>query len=448
MKTKVLDTVRKYSMFSSGDKVVVGLSGGADSMCLVSILYDLQSELNISVSAVHINHCIRGEEGDRDERFVRSYCEKKGIPLTVFRKDIPAVATATGESIELAARHIRYECFNECSADKIATAHSASDRTETLLFNLSRGASLKGLCSIPPVRDNIVRPLIAVTRKEIEEYCRQGLIEYITDSTNLTDEYTRNKYRLNVIPALEAVNPAFEKNAVRCIELLNDENAYIERVAKSLFEKNLLPDGRLSVDGLIDEDICIYRRVVLSFLESHSVFEYEFSHLEIITENKGKKFAVCLPGGISVESDGAGLWIKKASDALCRMPLEEYSFRKNDGISFEYGNKLYRVFVSEMYSDDSGIFTADADKVGEKLIFRSRLSGDVIKPGRGRCSKPLRKLFNEIKMPAEDRDFKYILADEDGIVFVEDVGLDARCLCDKNTKKYLIIKTEEIGNEK
>ena len=447
MKTKFLDTIKKYSMFADGDRVVVGLSGGADSVCLVSLLDEFKDKLGITLCAVHVNHCIRGEEAERDEQFVRSFCKEKNIPLTVFRRDIPRISAETGESTELAARRVRYECFNECQTDKIATAHSASDRIETLLFNLSRGASLKGLCSIPPVRENIVRPLIGITRGEIEEYCKENLIDYITDSTNLTDEYTRNKFRLNVIPEFNSINPAFEKNALRCIELLNDENAYIERLAGGLLEKSLLPDGRLSLRELLYEDEVIFRRAVINFLERRGVCEYEYSHIGIITESRGKKFAVCLPGNIRVESDGDFLYVEENSEGQVREPLNEYAFNKSDGFSFQCGNKKYSVTISADKPEKKGVFCADAGKIGDALVFRSRLPGDTIKRGYGRCSKSLRKLFNEIKIPAADRDFIYVLADEKGVVFVENIGFDARCLCDRETEKYLIIETEEFQNE-
>lgn len=447
MKTKFLYTVKKYSMFSRGDRVVVGLSGGADSMCLVSLLDECKNDLGISLCAVHVNHCIRGEEADRDEQFVRRFCEEKNIPLTVFRKNIPEISEKTGESTELAARRVRYECFNSCYADKIATAHSASDRIETLLFNLSRGASLNGLCSIPPVRDNIVRPLIGITRSEIEEYCKSNSVEYVTDSTNLTDEYVRNKFRLRVIPEISSINPAFEKNALRCIELLNEENAYIESLAKKLLEQNLQPDGRLSLKELAGEDDVIFRRVVIGFLEKQAVEEYEYSHIGIITEGRGKKFAVCLPGNTRIESDGDFLYVNNKKENLIREPLPEYVFDINDGISFQYGNKKYCVYVSREKPDESGIFYADAEKIGSNTVFRSKLPGDSIKPGKGRCSKSLRKLFNEIKIPAEERDFLYVLADEQGVIFVENIGFDASRLCDRDTKEYLIIKTEEKLNE-
>lgn len=447
MKTKFLDTIKKYSMFSEGETVVVGLSGGADSMCLVSLLNEFRDALGISICAVHVNHLIRGEEAYRDERFVRDFCEKNNIPLTVFRKDIPKISAETGESTELAARRVRYSCFNEIGADKIATAHSASDRIETLIFNLSRGASLNGLCSIPPVRDNIVRPLIGITRSEIEEYCKNNSVEYITDSTNLTDEYTRNKIRLRVIPELTAINSSFEKNALRCIELINDENAYIDRVAGKLLEKSMSTDGRLALTELLSEDEAVFRRVIVKFLECLSVEEYEHSHIGIITENKGKKFAVCLPGDKRVESDGEYLFLRNNKEISSADALKEYAFNINEGISFVYCNKKYSAYLSADKPDKNGIFYADASKIGEKLVFRGKLPGDIMRPGKGRCRKPLRKLFSEMKIPTEIRDFIYVLADEKGVVFVDGIGFDADRLCDNNTKKYLIIKTEVDTDE-
>ena len=447
MKNKFLDAIKKYSMLSAGDRVVVGLSGGADSMCLVSLLEEFKDVLGITLFAVHVNHCIRGEEADRDEQFVRVFCEKKNIPLTVFRRDIPSISAETGESTELAARRVRYECFNECTAEKIATAHSASDRIETLLFNLSRGASLNGLCSIPPVRDNIIRPLIGITRGEIEKYCKDNSIDYITDSTNLTDEYTRNKFRLNVIPALNAINPAFEKNALRCIDLLNDENAYIDGLADKLLKESLTSDGRLSLSLLSGDADVIFRRVVIKFLESKGIGEYEHSHIGIITDNKEKRFAVCLPGNKRVESDEKILFVSENTGNLPHEPLPEYPFDKNEGISFICGKKKYSVGISREKPENDSVFYADAGKIGEALVFRTRSAGDIIRTGKGRCSKSLRKLFNEIKIPADERDFIYVLADNKGVVFVENIGFDARCFCDRDTENYLIIETEEIKNE-
>ena len=181
-KDKFLAAVREYQMLSPGDTVAAAVSGGADSMCLLSLLCDCAEELGIRVHAVHVHHGIRGAEADRDEAFVRTFCEDLEVPLTVFHVDVPAEAARTGESTELCARRLRYAMFDQLAADKIATAHTASDAVETLLMNLSRGSGLTGLCSIPKVRGRIVRPLIGFFREETESYCREAGVPFVTDS--------------------------------------------------------------------------------------------------------------------------------------------------------------------------------------------------------------------------------------------------------------------------
>ena len=443
MKNKFLDTVKKYSMFSPGDCVVVGLSGGADSMCLISLLYECKDVLDIAVSAVHVNHCIRGEEADRDEKFVRDFCAQKGIHLCVICENIPEISKITGESTELCARRIRYEAFAKCNADKIATAHSASDRIETFLFNLSRGSSLNGLCSIPAVRDNIVRPLIGFTRKEIEEYCHQNNISYVTDSSNLSDDYTRNKYRHNVIPELIQINPAFEKNAVRCMDILNDENEYLDRVVSEIFEKQIQSDGQLLLPDEIEQ--CLLRRLIVRYFDSMSL-SYENTHISYICDNIGTKFAVVLPGKVKIESDGKYLCISERKHDE-RIPLETVSFNKCQGKIVVSNNRKIEVFVSDSLSEDNHCYCVDAGKISDTLTLRSRLPGDSIRTDKKRYTKPLKKIYNELKISPDDREYLYVLCDEQGVIFAENVGVDASRKCDAETEYFLTIKMESVNNE-
>lgn len=442
MKSKFLDTVKKYSMFSTGERVVVALSGGADSMCLLSLLNEFKDYFGITLSAVHVNHCIRGDESDRDENFVRKFCLDNDIPLSVYVEDIPSIASVTGESTELCARRIRYEVFGKCNADKIATAHSASDRIETFIFNLSRGAALNGLCSIPPVRDNIVRPLIAVTRSEIENYCHSNGIEYVTDSSNLTDEYTRNKIRHKVIPELISINSSFEKNALRCIEILNDENAYTDILVGELFDMNLHADGRLQIPANVN--ISHLRRLVVRYLDYLNI-SYENSHISYICENMGERFAVVLPGNRKIVSDGGYIFLEEKKEE-CREPLQEIVFNKNDGISFEYNGRKAEVGISEDKSSIKG-YCVDAGKIGERLTLRKRLPGDSIKTDKKRCSRQLKKIYNEMKISPDDREYLYVLCDDQGVIFAEGVGVDAGRMADDNTESFLTIKMESVNNE-
>ena len=194
---KIKRAVNSYNMTDT-DSLTVALSGGADSVALLYAMAELKEEYSFSLSAAHLNHNLRGEESDRDEEFCKKTCEKLGIPLITESVDVKKEAEESGESIETAARRIRYDFLSRVSSGKIATAHTADDNLETVIFNLSRGTDLAGLCGIPPVRDNIIRPLIFCTREDIENYLKEKGASYCTDSTNNEDIYKRNFIRHNI----------------------------------------------------------------------------------------------------------------------------------------------------------------------------------------------------------------------------------------------------------
>lgn len=231
MENKIHSVIARYDMLSHGDTVIVGTSGGADSMALLHWLFRHSEELGIAVHACHINHNLRGEESLRDERFVRDFCEKLNIPLTVYSIE---VRTDKHESVEERARKMRYKCFDELCSQfnaKLATAHTASDNAETVLINILRGTGTKGLGGIPPVRGKIIRPLLHCTREDTESYCSVHGIKYVTDSTNLSEEYTRNKLRLKIIPQLKEFNPSFIDGISRMTEAVCEDNAFLEQLA-------------------------------------------------------------------------------------------------------------------------------------------------------------------------------------------------------------------------
>ena len=233
MEAKVFKTIQKYHMLSSEDVVLVALSGGADSMAL---LYFLYKNCNYKLYAAHINHNLRGEESDGDEEFVKTCCKNLKIELFILNADVKIEAQCKGFSIEQAARSIRYD-FLEKTAEglhaKIATAHTLSDNMETVLFNLVRGTGIKGLCGIPPVRNNIIRPLLECTRAEIEEYCAKNNLSYVIDSTNTDTKYNRNFIRHKIIPALYQINPSFDIGVNRLTEGLRNDEDYLSELANA-----------------------------------------------------------------------------------------------------------------------------------------------------------------------------------------------------------------------
>ena len=240
------NTIKKYNMLSSGDCVLVGLSGGADSVALLHWLKELEGELKITVCAAHFNHCLRGQESDRDEEFSKNLCQSLNVPFVSEKGDVPNEAKKTHETVEECARHLRYDFFERAAkslgCNKIATAHNSDDNTETVLLNLTRGTGTKGLRGIPPVRGNIIRPLIETSRDEIEVYIRANNLEHITDSSNLTDDYTRNLLRHNVIPVLKGINPNLNATVGRMSELISCDEEALDSLAKDFVSKEF--DGK------------------------------------------------------------------------------------------------------------------------------------------------------------------------------------------------------------
>lgn len=228
---KVKNAISDYNMVSSGDSVVVALSGGADSVSLLCVLKGLAQELCLNVSACHVNHGLRGEEADSDMRFCIELCESLGVQLDVLQTDVRSVQQKH-ESVEEAARRVRYDYFARVSeGKKLATAHNSNDSAETVLLNMMRGTGLKGLCGIPPVRGNIIRPLIYCTRSEVEEYCAEKGLRFVTDKTNLCDDYTRNKVRHIILPEIMKINGSFLETASRMERSLREDSDYLESLA-------------------------------------------------------------------------------------------------------------------------------------------------------------------------------------------------------------------------
>ena len=242
-----------WNMLPPGSRVLCAVSGGADSVCLLHWLKSESTELGIEVAAAHFEHGIRGGESLRDMRFVEEICAQWSIPLFTERADVPGWALEHSMGLEEAARDLRYDFLfrtaREHGFDRIATAHNANDNAETVLFNLTRGTGISGLCGIPPVRDNIVRPLLETTRQEIEEYLAENGLEHTEDSTNADTEYSRNRIRNLAVPVLREINPSFETSVARTVQLLRSDNDYLESLADD-FIREFYTDGSVPLKKL------------------------------------------------------------------------------------------------------------------------------------------------------------------------------------------------------
>ena len=265
--TKINETVKAYNMLHEGDTVVVGVSGGADSMFLLNYLYN---EKAYDLIVAHVEHGIRGEASKADCEFVKSYCEKLGIRFELLGIDAPNEAKSRGMGVEEYSRIRRYEFFNSFCADKIAVAHNADDSIETMLFRLARGTSIKGLAGIPPVRDNIIRPLIDVSSAEIRAACKEQGIPYVVDETNSDNAYSRNYIRNELIPAIEKLNPAFDDAAKRLMQSCAEDNAFITKCALSCIDE-CKTDGGLDISRLRKYGIAVIKRVIVILSEEYGV---------------------------------------------------------------------------------------------------------------------------------------------------------------------------------
>ena len=241
MMRKVLDFVNKNNIFKHGDSVILGVSGGADSVCMLHLLNSLKEDLGIELTVVHVDHGIRGIEAERDAEFVEHISEELGVECKIFHIDIPAIAREKKMSEEETGRIERYAVFEsvaeEIGANKIAVAHNLNDNSETVLFNLFRGSKLKGMTGIPVKRGKIIRPLLCLTRKEIEGYLEKHHLDYCIDSTNKETQYSRNKLRLDILPYIkENINSKAEEHIVNTAQSLREVYDYIECQTDEAYE--------------------------------------------------------------------------------------------------------------------------------------------------------------------------------------------------------------------
>ncbi len=433
---KVKNTIEKHRMLEGISSVAVGVSGGADSMCLLNILSKLKDEYGIILKAVHLNHGIRGQEALRDENAVRHYCENNGIELLVFHKDIPYLAKEMGLGDEECGRVVRYECFRQAHCDAVATAHTLSDSIETLLFNLLRGTGSKGLCGIPPTRQgNIIRPLIDCTREEIEAYCERFNIPYVTDSTNLADEYKRNFIRHNIVPQFGEVNESFTNNIASAMEILSIENDFIDKSAHELLLKSECDEGYNAV-ALRNAHAAVRKRAIAKLLGDKMSKSTEKRHIDLadrlIIEGKGK---------IELSKD---LYISLSGDIIsfhgAHTAPTEWECEESDGRFVTPCGVFCLEKSNEMHMRDRNAI--DGDKLTGTLTMTSRRPGDSFYSKKRKNTKSLKKLFNEDKIPEEKRGELAVLRSGESLVWLENYGTDGRFTPGDETKNILIIKKE------
>ncbi len=443
MNTKVLNTLKSRNMLTKGDRVIVALSGGADSVTLLNVLLDLKEELGIEVFAAHVNHNLRGDESLRDEVFVRNLCFEKGVELYLKSVDVNALAKESGEGFEAVGRRVRYEFFEELSEKYdafIATAHTLSDSLETALLNIARGASISGLSAIPYIRGRIIRPLLDVTRQEVEAYACENSLSYVNDSTNSdADICNRNRIRHKVVPALKEVNVGAEQNFLRLKQSVSEVEDFLKDEAQKLI-------AGAEVTAGFDAEILKNAHPALLSYALRLIIEavgagFESKHIELIKYALDNGGAVNLIGGYTAVIKQGILRISKETEKT----KGDFPFEINKNFTFngkEYSVKelteeeiVYKKLASKVLG---------YDKISSDTYFRTRKSGDRFRlPKRG-ISKDLRKLQNELKIPSEQRSQNLLLLSQGEILWAEDAGVSADGAY-KNGKGILIEVKKEKG---
>lgn len=440
--------VRRDSMLTGAERVVAGFSGGADSMALVHFLW----RAGVPLLAAHINHGLRGAQSDSDEECVRRFCAARGIPLRVLHADAAAVAKKHGEGIEAAGRRIRYGFFESlCEpGDKIATAHTLSDQAETVLLHLARGSGTKGLCGILPVRGRVIRPLLGVTRAQVEEYCAFYGLEYVTDESNFSRDYARNRVRLDIAPVLRQLNPSFEQAVGRMTQLLREDEECLSQQAAQAISAAKVPDG-WRISALRDLPRPVLSRALRQIAQQ--------AHLPALTRERTQAAMNLLFSGSGRINTGAGLFFTVESGVLrlilplpkekswC-VPLQLPKTLTPDGREViirtltraEYENMTHK-FHNLLFHN-----ALDYDTMKLNSIIRNRRPGDSFSPaGRG-VTKSLKKLLNEEKIPPSGRGGLLLLESAGQILWIEEIGIAEQARVRPDTRRIAYISVKECSS--
>ena len=401
MLNNLLEFIRRYGLISPGDRVICAVSGGADSVALLFAMYLLRERLDITLEAAHFNHRLRGEESDADEAFVKELCGRYDIPLHLGSGRI----LPGKKGLEAAAREARY-AFLRSLPGKIATAHTADDNAETVLLHLVRGTGLKGLGGISPMNGNVIRPMLTVTRREVEAFLSEYALPHREDSTNATDLFLRNRIRRNVMPLLLQENPSLAENLSDMALGLREDEDYLSQMAGET-----LP----GVTELREMHPALRARALERFLKENGVSEPEKRHITLLEQlvfSDKPSARADLPGGITVARRYDTLEVLGEAQPLSERVLEG---------SLELPELGLRVVCAEA---DTIVNTPDTFTVVPegRIVVRSRLPGDRIRLSGG--TKSLKKLFIDRKIPASERLRIPIIADEAGVLGVWSIGAD------------------------
>ena len=449
MEQKIYEYILKHNMVTQGDTVVVGLSGGADSVCLFIVLLNLSKKLGISLVAVHVNHGLRGKDADRDEEYCRYLCAKHKIPFEAFKADVNLIAKDEHMTCEEAGRKVRYEAFEKVrdryAPAKIAVAHHMNDRAETVLFNMFRGSGISGLSGIKAVNGSIIRPLLCVNREEIEHFLRDNKILYMTDDTNFTDEYMRNKIRNHMLPyAVQNINENTISNINQAALICEQAEDYLRTQAKLSYENSVSEKngGTFIGEGAFASQHDIIKQYVVRL-----VFEKMYGRLKDISFhhvlNVVKLFSmpvskvINLPEGYVARREYDGVTVLGSDYTLPEIKKIEYESFVVPYEDMEWEN-------SKIPKNDYTKYF-DYDKIENHLELRTRQTGDYLVVDSKGSVKKLKDYFINEKVPAYMRDSVPLFADGSHIIWVVGKRISEYYKVTEETKRVIVVtvKTKE-----
>ena len=454
---KVKLTIKKHKMLDIGDIVIIGLSGGPDSVALLLILNEISKDFDIKLIGSHLNYKLRGDESDRDEEFVELLCNRLEIPIN---KKICRLNTENAQlSVQECARIERYKYYDELlqshSANKIATGHNQDDSVETIFFNLLRGCGLSGLSGIPPKRDKIIRPLIECSREEIIVYLEEINQEYRIDSSNLKNKYSRNKIRNILLPKIrDSFNSFSNHNICQMAEIIRDENNFLEginnKIFKELCDVKLKDEGtsvHFYIDKLHEQHIALQRRIIRSGIKKTSgdLMQFEKKHIDYILDllkTEGKERRIDLPRDLEVIKSYNKLIIRKKIK-----PVNSFHFKDEltipgkiifgkDGCSIK--TEIIRKKDIINLNTQSSEVLIDYSKCGT-LYVRYRFERDTFIPFGMKGTKKLMDYFIDMKVPRYKRNNIPIIISNEDIVWIAGYTIDDRYKVTDMTEEVLHI---------
>lgn len=467
--------IKKYQMISEKDTVLAGVSGGADSVCMLFILWKLREEMSFRLMAVHVHHGVR-EDAQKDADYVEALCRKWEIPFFLKKVDMAGYAKRMGLSPEEAGRVLRYRAFDEVmtgeSAYKIAVAHNQNDRAETMLFHLFRGSGLRGLGSIRPVREKIIRPLLCLNREEIEIYLSENGLAFCTDSTNEEDFYTRNKIRHHIMAyAEEHICQNAAAHIGEAAEILAQTDDFVEKQTVLACARCVVSrkesDMEVDLTAFREEDPFLQKTILLWCMEQMTPYRKDITkeHIDALMRltQKDGSGETALPYNLCAYKEYDRLLLKREEKRENAVQGKELQKGKNIPVSVTVpgkitvpglGTVLFQLMPEEAFFYQKGqnipekTYTKwfDYDKITTVLVFRTRETGDYLTIDSALRKKSVKEYMINEKIPRMQRERIYLLADGPHILWIPGYRISQYYKVNENTKRILQVQLKEESN--